>query len=143
MDVNGPKLDSMFRIQTILLLNKSPKSGYDLAKELEDISGKKPSSGKIYPFLHELKNSNYIIEIDSNEDSGRGKTMYQLTSKGHDLVQDLVERMGNLLDARLEQLLEKCYHCGVQLFDSKVSREFEKGEVHTFCCEHCMGAFYT
>ncbi|MHA2092139.1 MAG: PadR family transcriptional regulator [Candidatus Kariarchaeaceae archaeon] len=104
--VGNLKLDSMFRVQALLLLRKNPLSGYDLAKELESIMDKKPSSGKIYPFLHELKNKSYIMEIAAKQSSARSKSTYQLTKKGKALVDDLMERMSNLLDARLEQILE-------------------------------------
>ena len=52
----------------------------------------------------------------------------------------LVERMGNLLDARLEQMLDTCFHCLVKLYDSKVVKVID-GKEMTFCCEHCMGAY--
>ncbi|MHA2274966.1 MAG: PadR family transcriptional regulator [Candidatus Kariarchaeaceae archaeon] len=135
------KLDSMFRIQTLLLLKKDiAKSGYDLAKELEDTTGKKPSSGKLYPFLHELRDNNYIKEIEDQSSGARSKSSYSLTDEGASLVFELLDRMSNILDARLEQLLESCHHCGVRLYDSKVTKVINK-KVFLFCCEHCMGAF--
>lgn len=134
------KLNSLFRVQTILLLQKETgKTGYDLAKEIEQITGKKPSSGKIYPFLHELKDGGYINEIDHIV-SGREKTTYVLTDKGDILVTDLLTRMSNLLDARLFQLLDTCYHCGVKLYESKVSEKIN-GQELTFCCSHCKDAY--
>ncbi|MHA2250371.1 MAG: PadR family transcriptional regulator [Candidatus Kariarchaeaceae archaeon] len=136
------KLNSMFRVQTLLLLRKSPKSGYDLAKELENIMGKKPSSGKIYPFLHELKNSKYIVELEAEHAGGRSKSTYQLTNKGEELVDDLVNRMGNLLDARLEQMLESCHHCGARLYESGVLEKNSSGDDLRFCCEHCKDAYF-
>lgn len=135
------KLDSMFRIQTLLLLKKDDaKSGYDIAKELESTTGKKPSSGKLYPFLHELREKNYIEEIADNSSGARSKSSYRLTDDGVALVSELMERMSNILDARLEQFLESCHHCGVRLYDSKVTKVFDNKEL-LFCCEHCMGAY--
>lgn len=135
------KLDSMFRIQTLLLLKKEEtKSGYDLAKELERTTGKRPSSGKLYPFLHELRDKKYIEEISDDTQGARSKSSYRLTIDGDALVRELITRMSNLLEARLEQLLESCHHCGVQLYDSKVTKEFDGKEL-LFCCEHCMSAF--
>lgn len=135
-----PKLDSLFRIQTIMLLRKKPMSGYDLAKELEDMTGNKPSSGKLYPFLHELKDSNYISEIETDDDTARSKSIYELTKKGQDLVDELAGRMSNILDARLQQILDTCHHCGAQIYESKVTKVVD-GEELIFCCEHCMGAW--
>ncbi|MFV2014047.1 MAG: PadR family transcriptional regulator, partial [Candidatus Heimdallarchaeota archaeon] len=105
------KLDSMFRFQTLLLLKKDEaKSGYDLAKELESTTGKKPSSGKLYPFLHELRDNAYIEEIEDQSTGARSKSSYRLTDEGVILVAELLDRMSNILDARLEQLLETCHH---------------------------------
>ncbi|MHA2170440.1 MAG: PadR family transcriptional regulator [Candidatus Kariarchaeaceae archaeon] len=139
--VGNLKLDSMFRVQALLLLRKNPLSGYDLAKELESIMDKKPSSGKIYPFLHELKNKSYIMEIAAKQSSARSKSTYQLTKKGKALVDDLMERMSNLLDARLEQILESCHHCGARLFESGVFGQDIDGNEIIFCCEHCKSAY--
>lgn len=139
--VSELKLDSMFRIQTLLLLKKNEaKSGYDLAKELEVTTGKKPSSGKLYPFLHELRDNSYIEEIEDPAAGARSKSSYRLTDDGVSLVSDLLDRMSNILDARLEQLLESCHHCGVRLYESKVTNTIGKKEL-LFCCEHCMSAF--
>ena len=116
------------------------KSGYDIAKELETLTGDKPSSGKLYPFLHELKNNEYIKEKEEGGETDRKKISYLLTESGVLLVQELVERMGKLLDARLEQLLDTCFHCLVKLYDSKVVKIID-GKEMTFCCGHCMGAY--
>ncbi len=143
MNSTEPELsvNSMFRVQALLLLRKDPKNGYTLAKELEEITGKKPSTGKIYPFLHELKDLGYIIEITEDQESKRSRSTYKLTSKGQKLVDDLVERMSNLLDVRMEQVLDSCHHCGVKLFDSKIIRKDDDGRELKFCCKHCMGAY--
>ncbi|MCE7737722.1 MAG: PadR family transcriptional regulator [Candidatus Heimdallarchaeota archaeon] len=139
--VTEVKLDSMFRIQTLLLLKKKEaKSGYDLAKELEQTTGKKPSSGKLYPFLHELRDNSYIEEIEDQSAGARSKSSYRLTDDGASLVSELLDRMSNILDARLEQLLDSCHHCGVRLYESKVTKTISGKEL-LFCCEHCMSAF--
>ncbi len=42
------KLDSLFRVRTLLLLSpEEPITGYEIAKRLEQTTGRKPSSGKI------------------------------------------------------------------------------------------------
>lgn len=138
MNDDVPKLDSLFRIHTLLLIRNQAMSGYDIAKELETID-RKPSPGKLYPFLHELRDNGYVYEVEGT-DSSRGKSVYHLTEKGEELVEDLLTRMSNLLDARLEQMLEACHHCGVQLYDAKVTKVIG-GKEYLFCCEHCMGAF--
>lgn len=136
------KLTSIFRIQTLLMLRKDvPKSGYDLAKELEAFTGKKPSSGKMYPFLHELRDSGYITEIESDDISGRSKSVYALSDKGVALKEEITERMANLIDLRIDQRLDKCHHCAVKLMDSKVEGVDKIGNPVVFCCSHCQAAY--
>ncbi|MCY3412511.1 MAG: PadR family transcriptional regulator [Candidatus Heimdallarchaeota archaeon] len=140
--MSEPKLTSLFRIQTLLLLSEeNAKSGYDLAKELKSLSGKKPSSGKMYPFLHELRDSGYIEEREGNEPDGRNRTEYILTNKGLELKEELTNRMANLLDIRLEQRLDTCHHCGVKLLDSKVEGKDKSQSPVVFCCHHCKDAY--
>ncbi len=141
--MSQPKLTSLFRIQTLLMLHpKHSKSGYDLAKELEQLTGKKPSSGKIYPFLHELKDTGYIIEKETGDSGGRSKFEYFLTEKGVELKEELAERMANLLQIRLDQKLDKCHHCGVKLYDSIVEGKDKSGSPVVFCCKHCQAAYF-
>jgi DNA-binding PadR family transcriptional regulator len=137
-----PRLNTLFRIQTILILQKGEKSGYDLAKELEEITGTKPSTGKIYPFLKQLKDNGYIEEIDLEEDSERSKTVYNLTDKGDELVDEILHRMESLIDARLDSLLETCKSCGVRIYKTKVLGVDEKGNEAYYCCTHCRDNYY-
>jgi len=139
---DAPRLNSLFRIQTILILDKEAMSGYDLAKALEDKTGNKPSSGKIYPFLHQLQDSEYIEEVEIEENSDRSKKVYSLTDKGHTLVDELLERMGNILDARLIQMLDVCASCDVQLYEAAEEGIDIEGNPVKFCCTHCKSNFY-
>ncbi len=138
------KLNSLFRVQTIIILKNHPEgiSGYDIAKNLENITGEKPSSGKLYPFLHELKKYKYISEIEDAEKSNRIKVKYHLTEAGEELYLELIERMSNLIDARLEQILDVCHHCGVKLYHTEVFAIDKHGKKMLFCCKHCKAAYF-
>ena len=139
---DAPSLDSMFRIQTLLFLRDNIDrgiSGYDLMLEIEKITGKKPSAGKLYPFLKQLAETNYL-EVSEDGDTSRNKTQYKLTEKGVQLVDEVLDRMRNLLDARTDLLLETCYHCGVTLYETQVSKIDKDGIERKFCCVHCMNA---
>ena len=139
LHITGLKLTSLFRVQCLLLLQEGPKSGYDIAKRIGEMTGTKPSSGKIYPFLHELRDFGYAEEVSEKEES-RGRVKYRLTDRGHELVDELLERMGNILDARLDQVLETCHHCGVKLYDAKVVGFDSSGNEVAYCCVHCRDA---
>jgi DNA-binding PadR family transcriptional regulator len=78
----------MFKAPVKLLmlraLTESSLSGYDLMKSLQSSLGKKPSSGYVYPLLHELQNEGLVTLHNKNR-----KKMYSLTSKGKNFLSDL------------------------------------------------------
>lgn len=128
-------------METLFLLRKRPMSGYEIQKEIEEVSGVKPSTGKIYPFLKELREANYIIEIESQDTSDRVKSTYKLSTKGEELVADLMNRMSNLVDIRVDGNLDKCFHCGVETHHSEVVMKGSDNRKMIFCCKHCMASF--
>lgn len=133
---------TLFRIQTLLVLKEKAMSGYDLAKRLEELTDKKPSTGKLYPFLHQLKENGYVNEIEDNASSERDRTVYKLTSKGAMLINEILDKMENILTAKLEQMLETCRNCAVRLFESKVTgTDVDKNDA-VFCCTHCRDVYY-
>jgi|GEM_PF-547352 len=56
------------------IVNKEPKTGTQIAQELEKRRGRKPSPGTIYPVLKHLNETN-ILNIDENK-------RYSLTERG-------------------------------------------------------------
>ena len=68
-------------METLFLLRKRPMSGYEIQKEIAELTGEKPSTGKIYPFLKELREAKYIIEIESEETNDRAKSTYKLSDR--------------------------------------------------------------
>ncbi|OLS20385.1 MAG: hypothetical protein HeimC2_37370 [Candidatus Heimdallarchaeota archaeon LC_2] len=134
MDENfiKPRMNSIYRILILSLLNSQPRSGYDLIICLEGIQGDRPSHGKIYPFLNELKNSNYISEVDIDCDL-RSKVVYELTSKGETL---LANTLGQL-EVIFSNFLTSCCFCGIKYYSTNLE-PMEQNE--NFCCEHCRTA---
>ncbi|MEE8168850.1 MAG: PadR family transcriptional regulator, partial [Candidatus Hydrothermarchaeales archaeon] len=70
---------NLTKFYSLLLLYQGPKHGYELIKEIEEHTHKKPSTSQIYPFLMKLK-ENGLIKIDETGD--RDKKVYVLTEKG-------------------------------------------------------------
>ncbi|OPY54563.1 MAG: Transcriptional regulator PadR-like family protein [Methanosaeta sp. PtaU1.Bin112] len=63
------------------IMKDGEASGYDIIKKVEAISGKKPSTGAVYPLLKKMQREGWI--------SGRvedGKTYYRLTDIGREHV---------------------------------------------------------
>jgi DNA-binding PadR family transcriptional regulator len=116
-------------------------SGYTLAKEIEK-TGDKPSSGKIYPFLHQLRESELIEELDVEDETDRSRIVYKMTSKGRNMVEELMERMTSILDQHLGDMLENCRSCGVKIFESSVEGVDQNGKEAIYCCSHCKKDFY-
>lgn len=76
---------SLISLYVLHSLHCKPKTGYDLLKEIEEVTGGLwvPSKGTLYPLLHSLADEGLIIE----EDTGlRAKTIYTLTDAGEEVL---------------------------------------------------------
>ncbi len=74
-------------------LSKENLSGYDLIKKIEELKGKKPSTGYIYPLLKELYEQKYV----SYKTIDRRK-VYSITVKGKKFLKDLDFKKKNLMN---------------------------------------------
>jgi len=93
------------------ILIEGEVSGYDIIKKVESITGKKPSTGSIYPILKKMKNEGWItgrIEGD--------KTYYSLTLTGKDHI-------AQIKDAKHEFITK--IHQSIAL----ANETFEDGEI--------------
>lgn len=70
-----------------LLSREDKKTGSELAEEIGDILGSRPSYGSIYPILQDLGDKN-LVEI---EKEGK-KKRYSLLEKGEKFVKELEEK---------------------------------------------------
>ena len=82
-------------------LSKNDLTGYSLIKRVENISGKRPSPGYIYPLLKELSDERYI----SKKEEGN-KIIYKINEKGRTLLEEL-DNKKNQLDQVLFSLETK------------------------------------
>ncbi|MBT3463913.1 PadR family transcriptional regulator [archaeon] len=65
------------KIFVLKLLNEESKSGYKLMDEIEEILGKRPSSGSMYPLLENLTSENFVVS------KKEGKTkIYTISKEG-------------------------------------------------------------
>lgn len=124
-----PRMDSIYRILIISLLNDTPRSGYDLIKSLEGILGNKPSHGKVYPFLSELQKYNFICE-DEQTCVLRSKVVYKLTSDGRKLFLNTVSYLEHIFF----NFLASCSHCGVKFYSTNPDLLTKSDN---YCCIHC------
>lgn len=112
---------SGLRFFVLAVLSSGPKSGYEIAKELEARVGWRPSPGSLYPLLFKLEEAGLIRKNEQGlyelSEEGRysvlGPAFYLLSPDvllaQAELIVELLQRMkgeGVALDmARLERLL--------------------------------------
>jgi len=77
----GGKERSLLALYILHTLLESPKSGYDLLKEIAEKTGGTwaPSKGTIYPLLKQLEKEELIQGVATET---RGKTLFSVTEKG-------------------------------------------------------------
>jgi DNA-binding PadR family transcriptional regulator len=76
----------LLKMLMLHIMTAGEVSGYDLIKKVESVTGKKPSTGSIYPLLKKMESEGWI--------SGRtedGKTYYSLTEAGKEHVAQIKE----------------------------------------------------
>ena len=120
-------LSHVNRLYTVLLLKSGDRHGYELMDRIEKITGKRPSSSHIYPFLSKLVDKGLL---DERKD-GR-KKVYRLTEEGESFAEEKTESFGEIIEASVLEKVEECENCGCEIFSGGYE---EKGEI--YCCEHC------
>jgi DNA-binding PadR family transcriptional regulator len=122
-------LSNVNRLYTVMLLESGERHGYQIIKEIEEITGKKPSTSHIYPFLSTLEEKGLV---ESEKKGDRGKKVYNLTEDGRKVMQEQVEAFSKILSTAIEGEITECSHCGCEIYSGGYE---EGGEV--FCCKHC------
>jgi DNA-binding PadR family transcriptional regulator len=63
------------------IISEGKVSGYQIIKKVNELTGKKPSTGSVYPLLKSMQNKGWIIGKKAN-----GKTIYEITDSGKKIV---------------------------------------------------------
>lgn len=123
-------LSNVNRLLTVILLESGERHGYELMDRIEEITGERPSSSHIYPFLSKL------VEEDLLEERKEGrKKVYSLTEDGKNFASEKVESFGEVIEASLLDQVRECENCGCEIYRGGYE---EEGKV--FCCEHCASS---
>lgn len=125
-------LSNVNRLYTVLLLESGEKHGYQIIKDIEKITGNKPTTSHIYPFLEKLTEKG-VATVEEKGD--RGKKVYQLTEDGEEIVKEQLDAFDEILQAAVEGEIDECENCGCQIY----SGGFEK-EDEIYCCTHCAAS---
>lgn len=125
-------LSNVNRLYTVLLLESGEKHGYQIIKDIEKITGKKPTTSHIYPFLEKLREKE-VVNVKERGD--RDKKVYELTDEGKDLVKEQLDSFGEILQTAIEGEIKECSHCDCEIYSGGHE---EGGEI--YCCSHCAEA---
>lgn len=122
-------LSNVNRVYTLLLLKSGPRHGYGIISDIEDITGERPTTSHIYPFIEKLLAEDVVEVVEKGD---RGKKIYGLTSEGEKVVEQQLDSFSEIMYAAIEDRVEECSHCDCKIYDGGYE---EDGRV--FCCEHC------
>ena len=132
-------LTNLTKFYTLALLDQSPRHGYEIMNELEDRTGKRPSTGQIYPLLNDFEKKGYL-KSKKKKVKGRQRKVYELTDEGKEKFKKLTNRFSDLISTILESQITECEYCGCEIYDGAYEEEIN-GEKLTFCCENCAKAY--
>jgi DNA-binding PadR family transcriptional regulator len=82
-------LPGLLKMWMLKITSEKEVSGYEIIKKVNELTGKKPSTGSVYPLLKTMQNEGWIIGKKLP-----GKTLYQITDAGkkvlkaHDSLKD-------------------------------------------------------
>lgn len=79
----GKLLRGLLEVFILESLEKEPKHGYALLKEMGEVFGQQPNRNRLYPLLAKLVAEGYIREVS---ESGGNRTLYALTQQGLDAL---------------------------------------------------------
>ncbi len=131
------KVRNINRLLIIFSLFEGKKHGYEIIKEIEEKTGKRPSASQIYPFLEKMEEEGYI---KMEEEGKRGKKVYSLTGEGEDFVESKFKMFSDIVESTIKKDLSVCAHCGCKVYEGGHSEEID-GEELNFCCKHCASTY--
>lgn len=130
------KITNLVKFYTLLLLNESPKYGYEVMQELTKRVGK-ISPSQVYPFFAELEKKRLIEVVEKGD---RGKLKYQLTKSGKLTFKEVFSKMDDLIETVISNKISTCIHCGEKVYGPG-HKEKIKGKQLIFCCKYCAASF--
>jgi formylmethanofuran dehydrogenase subunit E len=71
----------LLKLWMLKVISEGEVSGYDIIKKVEKLTGKKPSTGTVYPSLKSMQNKGWIIGKKMGN-----KSIYEITESGREVV---------------------------------------------------------
>lgn len=79
-DAGAKVLRGLLDVFLLESLEREPKHGYALLREMADAFGTEPNRNRLYPLLGRMVRDGLVVE---RSDAAGGRTLYQLTDAGH------------------------------------------------------------
>ncbi|MEK6967837.1 MAG: PadR family transcriptional regulator [Nanoarchaeota archaeon] len=110
---------SHLKLSILKMLSDKPLSGYGLMSGLGKMSGKRPSSGSIYPILNELLKARTIKAVKR----GRG-SLFSLTKSGRRELTRTNKQREELLEemTRQAKTFDHLFDCNISPFMQEASK---------------------
>ena len=83
------------------LVSHEPRTGYQIKKEINRLTGKSPHVGVIYPLLYELEEKGLIKGIWTKKSKRRRLKYYHMTDKG----KQVLVRLRNIFEMPIKNVL--------------------------------------
>ncbi len=93
-------LQGLLKMWMLKIISEKEVSGYEIIKKVDELTGKKPSTGSVYPLLKSMQNGGWII----GKNLGL-KTVYQITDSG----KQVLEAHENLKDDYVQRISRSYY----------------------------------
>jgi DNA-binding PadR family transcriptional regulator len=72
----------LLNLWMLKIISDDEVSGYDIIKKVDELTGKKPSTGSVYPLLKSMENKGWI----KGKSTGN-KILYTITKAGNEIVE--------------------------------------------------------
>jgi formylmethanofuran dehydrogenase subunit E len=93
-------LQGLLKMWMLKIISEKEVSGYEIIKKVGELTGKKPSTGSVYPLLKSMQNEGWIIGKKLDH-----KTVYQITDSG----KKVLETHENLKDDYVKKISRSYY----------------------------------
>jgi DNA-binding PadR family transcriptional regulator len=74
-------LQGLLKMWMLKIISEGEVTGYQIIKKVNALTGKKPSTGSVYPLLKSMQSKGWIIGKKVN-----GKTLYKISDSGKKVV---------------------------------------------------------
>lgn len=135
LDIYNAEADTMARTNTtkyalLGMLAFESATGYDIKKAMQETTNHfwSESDGAIYPILKELLDDGLVSCTIENEESGRPRKVYSITTDGRSELEEWLELEPSIYRGRNELLLKVFF--GEHTNPQSIIRHIEKFQTH-------------